>query len=325
MPKSIAASLANPLVLTLAYDGLCTFEFGIAVEIFGLPRPELGANWYRFGVVAIEPGPLRAAGGLRLSADAGLDLLANAGTIVVPGWKGIDAPVPDTLCCALRAAHDQGARLLSICSGAFVLAACGLLDGKRATIHWRYADALTQRYPAVQVHPDVLSVDEGTLITSAGSAAGIDACLHLVRRDYGAKVANQVARRLVVPPHRDGGQAQFVERPVASQRESATLGGLFDWMRGRVHEDLSIERLALQAHMSKRTFIRRFTAATGVGPGEWLTSERVERAKELLEVGETPIDEVADRSGFSSAAALRHHFRRRLGVTPSAYRRAHLR
>ena len=189
-------------------------------------------------MAAIEQGPLRATGGLRLSVDGGLELLATAGTILVPGWKAIDAPVRQVLCAVLRAAHERGARLLSSCSGVFVLAASGLLDGKCATTHWRYVEALAKHYPAVRVNPYVLYVDEGSLLTSAGSAAGIDACLHLVRRDYGAKVANLVARRLVVAAHRDGGQAQFVERPVA--HENADLGTLFDWMRECVHEDLSI-------------------------------------------------------------------------------------
>src|SRR6218665_1813019 len=237
----------SPLVVALAYDGLCTFEFGVAVEAFGLPRPEMGADWYRFAVVGIDAGEMRAAGGVRIVADGDLDLLAEAGTIIVPGWRGIDAPVPEALCRALREAHLRGARILSICSGVFVLAAAGLLAGRRATTHWRYTDALKQRYPDIDVLPDVLYVDEGTVLTSAGSAAGIDLCLHLIRRDYGMVAANMVARRLVVPPHRDGGQAQYTERAVPPPHESAPLEPLLDHIRnnlGANHSDVSLARMA---------------------------------------------------------------------------------
>ncbi len=206
MPKSQARlSPADRFVVVLAYDGLCTFEFGVAVEIFGLPRPEMGPDWYRFAVAGLDPGPMRAEGGVRLLADGGLELLERAGTIVVPGWRGADEPVPGALATALRAAAARGARILSICSGVFVLAAAGLLDGRRATTHWRHAEALAARHPGIRVTPDVLYVDEGPILTSAGSAAGIYLCLHLVRRDFGPAAANAVARRLVVPPHRDGG------------------------------------------------------------------------------------------------------------------------
>lgn len=214
----------NRLVVALAYDGLCTFEFGVAVEVFGLARPEMGEDWYRFAVAAVDDGEMRATGGVRFTADGGLELVEQAGTIIVPGWRGMDAPVPDALCAALQRAHAKGARLLSICSGVFVLAASGLLDGKRATTHWRYTEALKERYPAITVLPDVLYVDEGTVLTSAGSAAGIDLCLHLIRRDFGTKAANMVARRLVVPPHRDGGQAQFIDKAVPELHERQGLG-----------------------------------------------------------------------------------------------------
>ena len=211
--------LENRLVVALAYDGLCTFEFGVAAEIFGLDRPEMGNAWYRFRDAAIEPGPLRAMGGISVAADGGLSLVENAGTIIVPGWRGADSPVPQRLLKALRRAHKRGARLLSFCSGVFVLAATGLLDGRRATTHWRYSDTLASAYPEVTVVPDVLYVDEGNVLTAAGSAAGIDLSLHLVRRDWGAAAANSVARRLVVPSHRDGGQAQFIEAPVPEATE----------------------------------------------------------------------------------------------------------
>ena len=214
----------NRLVVALAYDGLCTFEFGVAVEIFGLDRPEMGADWYRFRVAAADAGPMRAMGGIRVSVDGGLSLLERAGTIIVPGWRGADQPVPAPLVRALRRAHAKGARLLSFCSGVFVLAATGLLDGRRATTHWRYTERLAQAYPRIGVVADVLYVDEGSLLTAAGTAAGIDLSLHLIRRDWGTAAANSVARRLVVPPHRDGGQAQFIEAPVPAAREGGRLG-----------------------------------------------------------------------------------------------------
>ena len=322
MPKRpLPIPPTNRLVVVLAYDGLCTFEFGCAVEVFGLPRPELGETWYRFAVAGLEPGPLRATGGIHVLADGGLDLLAQAGTVVVPGWRGVDAPVPPTLCSALRAAHIAGARLLSLCSGAFVLAAAGLLDGRRATTHWRYADRLIARYPTLRFVPDVLYVDEGSVLTAAGSAAGLDLCLHLVRRDWGPEVANRVARRLVLPAHRQGGQAQFIERPVPRERAaSSRIGPLLDQVRTALHEDWTVERLAAAAAVSRRGLHRHFREATGQSPGTWLITERVERARELLEASDTAIEDIAAACGFGSAVTLRHHFRRLLSASPAAYR-----
>lgn len=316
---SLSERRFNPRVVALVYDGLCTFEFGCAAEVFGLPRPELGRGWYRFETCARERRALRGQYGLRIGAHGGLDRLARAGTIVVPGWKGIDAPVPEPILDALRRAHARGARLLSICSGAFVLAATGLLDGRRATTHWRYAGALQRRFPRVRVDPDVLYVDEGRLLTSAGSAAGLDLCLHLVRRDFGPAVANTVARRLVIPPHRDGGQAQFVERPVPP-REGEPLARLIERVQRRPELDYDVAALARAAHMSVRTFLRRFKDATGGSPGEWLVAVRVDRARELLEGTRLNVEAIASRAGLGTAATLRHHFARRLGLSPTAYR-----
>jgi AraC family transcriptional regulator, transcriptional activator FtrA len=310
----------NPLVVAVAYDGLCTFEFGVAVEIFGLPRPEMGENWYRFAVAGIDPGEMWAIGGVRLVVDGGTELIAQAGTIVMPGWRSADAPVPDALIQALRKAHANGARILSICSGVFVLAAAGLLAGRRATTHWRYTDSLKARYPDINVAPDVLYVDEGNVLTSAGSAAGIDLCLHLIRRDFGMKAANMVARRLVVPPHRDGGQAQFVERAVPAPHESSRLGPLLDRMRNQVDGDYSVAGLAKAAGMSERTFLRRFAAATGTTPAKWLLAARLSNARDLLENSALSIDKVAEAAGFGTAATLRHHFRQQYSTTPVAYR-----
>jgi AraC family transcriptional regulator, transcriptional activator FtrA len=310
---------AGKLVAALVYDGLCSFEFGCAAEIFALPRPEFGDGWYDFTTAAVEPGPLRAAGGLTVRADGGLERLDRAGTIIVPGWQGIDLAPPEALVRALRRAHARGARIVSICSGVFVLAATGLLDGRRATTHWRYAEALQARYPRVEVDPNVLYLDEGQVLSSAGSAAGLDLCLHLVRRDHGPEIANQVARRLVIAPHRNGGQAQFIERPLQSRPDSR-LATLFDTMRARLTEPWSNAELARLAVMSERTFLRRFREATGSTPADFLIAARVDRARELLEATSLPVEEVATQSGFGAVATLRHHFQRRLGVSPATYR-----
>lgn len=320
-PPPAPAPPENPLVVALAYDGLCTFELGVAVEIFGLPRPEMGPGWYRFAVAAAEPGPLRATGGLMIACEGGPELLEQAGTIVVPGWRGADAPVPDAIAAALRRAHARGARVLSLCSGVFVLAAAGLLDGRRCTTHWRYAERLAAAYPRLAVAPDVLYVDEGAVLTAAGSAAAIDLCLHLVRRDFGAAAANSVARRLVVPPHREGGQAQFVEAPVPRAREGARFGTLIDGMRAALDRPHTIASMAAAAGMSARTFQRRFKAATGLAPADWLSGERVARARVLLETTDASLEDVAAACGFGAVATLRHHFRARLGASPGAYRR----
>ncbi|MGO4723867.1 MULTISPECIES: transcriptional regulator FtrA [unclassified Inquilinus] len=317
-PSNRPTSPPNRTVAVLAYDGLCTFEFGVAVEVFGLPRPEF-AEWYRFTVCAVETGPLRAIGGVQVTAAAGLEALEEAGTIVVPGWRDIREIPPEPLLAALRRARDRGARLVSICSGVFVLAAAGALAGRRVTTHWRYAEALAARYPDISVVPDVLYVDEGQVLTSAGSAAGLDLCLHIVRRDWGARIANQVARRLVVPPHREGGQAQFVDRPVQVE-DRPRLAALFDWIRRNLAEDLPLDRLADQAGMSLRTFLRRFRDATGMTPAEWLVGERLALARDLLETTELPVERIATECGFGSADTLRHHFRRRLATSPARYR-----
>lgn len=323
MPNSAVPLIppAGPLVVALAYPGLCAFEFGITVEVFGLPRPEMGEGWYRFAVAATEPGPLSVYGGVRLHVDGGLELLAAADTIIVPGWgeEGL-APVPARLIAALQGAHARGARLAAICGGAFVLGAAGLLAGRAATTHWRFTSAFAQAHPSVRLTPDVLYVDEGQVLTSAGSAAGIDLCLHLVRKDHGAAAANRVARRLVVPPHREGGQAQFVERPMPPAREGARLGPLLDRMRERLADDQPLVRLATEAGMSVRTFLRRFQAATGTTPAEWLLAERLAHARDLLEGGDGTIEDVAIACGFGSVATLRHHFRNRLGTSPGAFR-----
>ena len=308
-------------VVVLAYDGLCTFEFGVAVEIFGLPRPEMGESWYRFAVAGVDEGELRATGGIRILADGDLSLLEHADLILVPGWRGIDAAVPDALCDALRRASARGCQLLSICSGVFVLAATGLLNGRKATTHWRYIEALKTRYPAIDVVEDVLYQDEGDILTSAGSAAGIDLCLHVVRRDYGMEAANRVARRLVIPPHRDGSQTQQLSRPVAQLRESQRLGQLFDFLHQHLALAHTVDSLARRVGMSQRTFLRRFQDATGTTPTRWLLNERLLRAKDYLENSKLSIDSIAEQTGFGQAATLRHHFRQHYALSPARYRK----
>ncbi|BCG25641.1 transcriptional regulator FtrA [Pseudomonas tohonis] len=307
------------LVAILAYDGLCTFEFGIAVEVFGLPRPEFDFPWYRHCIVGLDDGPMRAMGGIQVLADAGLERLAEARTIVIPGWRDRAEAPPERLLAALRAAHARGARLVSICSGVFVLAASGLLDGQRATTHWRYAEELARRFPAIEVDPEVLYVDAGQLISSAGSAAGIDACLHLVARDFGTQVANTVARRLVMSPQRAGGQAQFIPAPVARAPRN-DLSALMQWARQHLHEPLEVSQLARRVAMSERTFLRRFSEATGMTPKAWLQHERLARARELLEGGVDGSERIAELCGFRSVESFRVAFRNAVGLPPSAYR-----
>lgn len=317
MPKARGAP--NRLVAALLHEKVATFELGIVAEIFGLPRPEMGADWYRFVTVAEERRPLLATGGLRVHPEAGLDVLARAGTIVIPGWRTDGMPPTPAVKEALSRAYQRGARLVSICSGAFLLAACGLLVGRKATTHWLYADRLQTLYPETDIDPDVLYVDADPVLTSAGSAAGVDLLLHIVRKDFGAKAANEIARRMVMAPHRDGGQAQFIDRPVPAHANDR-LGSLLEAVRRRPAERWTIGRMARRVAMSRRTFIRRFHDATGMSPGEWVIATRLQAARFLLESSAAGLDEISHGCGFGNAAALRHHFRRKLGLTPTAYR-----
>jgi AraC family transcriptional regulator, transcriptional activator FtrA len=315
----IMPNLSGPLVVALLYDGLCTFEFGIVAEIFGLSRPEMGPQWYRFASCAVDEGPMRAHGGFVIVADSRPELLQQADIVVVPGWKGADLPVPDTLCQQLRAAHERGARLASICSGAFVLAATGLLSGGTATTHWRYADKLRAHYPEINVDDSSLYREHNRIYTSAGSAAGIDLMIEIIRQDFGATAANSVARRLVMPAHRMGGQAQFLQRPVAP-RNGLEITPLLEKVSVNLAMNWSVERMAGECRMSVRTFLRRFFEATGQTPGDWLVAERVGEAQRLLCQGQANMESVALASGFGSSHTLRHHFRKRLGISPSEYR-----
>lgn len=315
----------GPQVVILAYDGLCTFEFGLAVEIFALPRPEMGTDWYRCAVVSLESGPLRAQGGLLVSPTADAGLMAQADLLVVPGWRGIDVPVPADVVAAVKAVVARGGRVMSICSGVAVLAATGLLDGRRATTHWRHFDRLAALYPHIALVPDVLYVDADPLFTSAGSAAGLDLCLYMVRRDYGVAAANRVAERLVVPPHRDGGQRQRVTRAVPPAHRAARFAPLFDHLRQTLDQPHGIDGLAARVAMSRASFLRHFKAATGLSVGDWLTRERVALARDLLESSDVSLEDIARRCGFASASSLRDHFRRATGMAPTHYRAGHKR
>ncbi len=308
------------LVAVVAYDGLCTFEFGCVVELFALRRPELGVDWYRFGVCSAERGPLRAAGGIRVEAPYSLALLDKADTIIVPGWRDADEAPPKALLAKIRRAYQRGARLCTICSGVFVLAAAGVLDGKTVTTHWRYAEKLARGFPSVTVEPNSLYVDQGKIITSAGSAAGLDMMLHMVRLDFGPRIANLVAQRLVIPPHRAGGQAQYVSRPMPRD-EKSRLSQLMEWVRGSPRLPHTLRSLAKRAAMSPRTLQRQFQQTTGMGPGDWLIRERVTIAKEMLEVSSKPIPRIAELAGFGSEESLRRHFRLIVGVPPTVYRK----
>jgi AraC family transcriptional activator FtrA len=308
-------------VAVLVFDGLAPFELGSAVEVFGLDRPELDtAWWYELTVCAHDPSPLRSLGGMRLVVDAGLEAVRAADTVIVPAWPRVGEPIAPEVVDALREAHARGARLVAICSGAFVLAATGLLDGLRAATHWRYADALREAHPEIEVDETVLYVDHDRLLTSAGSAAGLDLCLHVIRRDHGSTVANAVARRLVLAPHREGGQAQFIERPVAAPDDDR-LRQAMEWALRHLDRPISVGDLAARAFMSPRTFGRHFAEAVGQPPLAWVTQQRVQATLPLLEQTDLSVEQVAAHAGFANAATLRKHFVRAVGVTPTQYRR----
>jgi transcriptional regulator GlxA family with amidase domain len=317
------SAATHPFRSVVAYvsDGFGAFGLGIVSEIFGYDRTARGIPRFDFAVATDVPGPLRSDTGLTMLVEHDLDRLATADLVIVTGWDDLARdPSPETL-RALRDAYDRGAIIASHCTGAYVLAAAGLLDGRRATTHWRYADAIAARYPDTKLEPEVLYIDEGRIVTGAGSAAGVDLSLHLLRREYGSAVATSVARDLVVPPHRDGGQAQYVAAPVPDVCEDNRLSEVIGWARANLHRPLSVEQLAARALMSPRSFARHFKAATGATPHAWLLGQRVHRAEELLETADLPVEEVARMAGFGTAAALREQFVRRRGVPPRDYRR----
>jgi len=315
-------------IAVVVVNGFLPFEFGTVCEVFGVDRSDDGLPRYDFAVVAGEPPPLRALD-FTIQPSHGLERLTEADLIALPAVSdqrlrqdapGPNRPFPEDLLEALRRAVDRGARVLSVCSGAFILGDAGLLDDRRCTTHWRHAAELARRYPRAKVDSDVLYVDDDPVITSAGTAAGIDACLYLVRKEQGSRVANGIARRMVVPPHRDGGQAQYVVQPIAPSCDGS-LRDLLEWLRAHLDQPVTVRQLAARANMSERTFARRFVADTGTTPQRWLIGQRILLAQQLLEETDDTVDMIAGRAGFGTATALRHHFRTWRGTTPNAYRR----
>ncbi len=310
-------------VVVIALDEIAAFELGVLCEVFGTDRTDDGFPGYTFHLVTPDNAPVMTRSGFAIVPTASFDVVAQADLVAVPAHP-IDLPPPRVVVDALQAAHDRGAYVLSVCSGAFVLAAAGLLDGRRCTTHWRYADELASRYPKAQVALNALYMEDDRVLTSAGTAAGIDLCLHLVRKLHGSAVATAMARRMVVPPHRDGGQAQYVEAPLprvtTGDAASASLDPLLSWVVEHLDQPITVDDLAARSHMAPRTFARRFRAEVGATPHDWMTAQRVLLARRLLEETDLAIDSVAAHAGFGDAATLRHHFSRRLGATPHGYR-----
>jgi len=307
-------------VAVVVSDGVGVFELGVACEVFGNSWSAVfGVPWYRSLVCAVTPGPVTVDAGFQVLAAHGADRIVSADTVIV--LPTVSEEVPAGLPEALQQAHARGSRIVSLCTGAFAVAAAGLLDGRRATTHWTECQELARRYPLVTVDPGVLFVDEGDILTSAGSATGIDLCLHLVRRDYGTEIATQLARQLVVPPQRDGGQAQYIAAPMPELDSSSLFADTVCWLQEHLNETVTVEGLAARSAMSPRTFARRFLASTGSTPYQWLLRQRVQLAQRLLEMSDLPIDAVAEQSGFSTAANLRKHFSKAVHTSPHAYRR----
>jgi AraC family transcriptional regulator, transcriptional activator FtrA len=310
-----------PTVAVIVFDRISIFEAAIACEVFANDRSEMGLPNYCVVVCGVERRPLQATAGFQIQVEHGLEAVAGAGTVIVPTWRDIDEEPPEELLETLCEAHRRGARVVSFCSGAFVLAAAGLLDGRRATTHWSEWRALAEKHPEVTVDPDVLFVDEGDILTSAGSAASIDLCLHIVRSDYGSDVATRMARDLVVPPQRDGGQAQYIDSPMPSVESSNLFAETVEWAQENLDRPLTVNDLANRSAMSPRTFARRFVGTMGVTPHQWLLARRVHLAQRLLETTDLSIESVARSSGFMTAGNLRKHFRRNKYTSPQAYRR----
>jgi AraC family transcriptional activator FtrA len=316
----VRAKAANPKrVALVVYDGLAMFEFGVVCEIFGVDQDDdLSATRYELAVCATRPS-ITTDLGFRMQIPERLSALESADTIIVPPCEQLDR-LPRAVLSSLRDAHARGTRLVALCTGAFVLAAAGLLDGRRATTHWSECDQLRALYPAIDVDPSVLYIDEGDILTSAGSTASIDLCLHLVAIDHGTEVANQLARRLVIAPHREGGQAQYIETPLPTHADDL-FAETIAWAQRHLDRSVSIEQLASRAAMSKRTFARRFSATAGTTPYQWLLTQRLRRAQRLLETTDLAVEHIAQQSGFADATTLRKHFGRHLHTNPTAYRR----
>jgi transcriptional regulator GlxA family with amidase domain len=317
--SEVSAIMTSMDVVALVGERVAAFELGIICQVFGLDRSDDGLPRHDFAVCGVRPGRAPTTSSFAIDVPYGLDRMATADLVTVPAWPTLDAPIDPAILDALRQVHDRGATVLSVCSGAFALAAAGLLYGRRVTTHWQFADLLARRYPGVTVDRDVLYVADGPVLTSAGAAAGIDACLHLVRETHGAATANALARRMVVPAYREGGQAQYIDMPMP---EVAGFAELLDWMRLHLDEPLTVAALAARAHLSPRTFARRFKETTGATPHRWLLDQRLQHAEHLLETTDLAVDTVAARAGFGSGDTLRHHFAARRGVSPHSYRRS---
>lgn len=320
-PRSLPKPPKPHRVVALLNPPQATFPLACATEVFGDHEPAIPAR-YAFEVCTEQPGPVRSQAGYDLLVAAGLDALERADTVLVPGWQQpVGTEVPPAVVAAVRTAHRRGARIVGLCSGAFVLAAAGLLDGRRAATHWARAAELAARFPEVRVDPAVLYVDHGDVATSAGSAAGVDLCLHLVSSDQGAAYAMRVARQLVMPPHREGCQLQYAELPTSGP-VADSLAPLLEWLAGRLDQPVSVADMAVRSQVSARTLTRRFTEQLGISPGRWLLDRRIAATRALLEETDLPVETIARRVGLSSAVNLRRRFHEALRTTPAAYRRA---
>ncbi len=313
--------MPNRTIAVVAFHGISPFHLSIPCMVFGEDRTAGGVPRFDVRVCAAEPGPLSTSAGITVNTVYGLEQLKRADTIIVPSWRDPEETPPALLLEALRKARQRGACLVGLCLGSFVLAAAGVLDDRPATTHWLAAETFARRYPGVYLNREVLYVDDGEVLTSAGAAAGIDCCLHLLRKWCGAKVAGYVARRMVVPLHRQGGQAQYIEHPLPVRAQRERLSGVLEWAQRNVHKPLALDMLAGRARMSRRTFTRQFRKVTGTTTGRWLLNQRLALAQQLLETTDRRIDVIAERTGFGSAVSLRQHFRTAFGIAPSTYRR----
>ncbi|HEY8607866.1 MAG TPA: helix-turn-helix domain-containing protein [Noviherbaspirillum sp.] len=309
-----------PVIAVLAFDGISPFHLSVPCLVFGESGGASASPDFHVRVCGMEGGPLRTSAGFTLQPECGLRGLSRADIVVIPTWHADCRPAPPAVLAALRAARRRGALVVGLCLGAFVLAEAGLLDGLSASTHWHYAAMLAQRYPKVKVDSEVLYVDEGDVLTSAGVAAGLDCCLHLMRRLRGAEAANRTARRLVIAPHRQGGQAQFIEQPLPAAGEGDRLAGVLEWASRHLDQQHSIDSLATRAAMSRRSFTRHFRQNTGTTVKQWLLNQRLAHAQRLLETSDMAIERIAQHAGFGSALSLRQHFRTTLRLAPSAYR-----
>lgn len=308
-----------PIVAVLAFDRISPFHLSVPCVVFGDSHP--GVPAFDLRVCAMEEGLLATTAGFALSTQHGLSALATADIIIVPSWRDPAEKPPEAVLAALRLAAARDATLVGLCLGAYMLAAAGLLDGRAATTHWAYADDFARRYPAVRLDANVLYIEDGNIMTSAGTAAGLDCCLHMLRQRYGTEAANRAARRLVVPPHRQGGQAQFIEQPLPDTARDSRLSGLIDWTRANLDQPQTLDSLAARALMSRRTFTRHFRQLTGTTVAQWLLNERLTLSQRLLESTDLAVENIAARAGFGSPVSLRHHFRHTFGVSPRAWRR----